>query len=87
MFFSQDELTASLRSGGSRTIAKACSDPWRYAIGLRTGAVIVYERAELRGQWLWLADAQFLVPRLAIESRRGIEVRLDSVAWHCDQGH
>lgn len=62
-------------------LTKALHDPFFYAVGLRSGETIHFERAERTGNFLILhehdADLPFPCPR-------GVQVRIDDIAWAAD---
>jgi hypothetical protein len=74
---------------GSHVLAKACVDPFDYALKLRTGEVIRFIRAEyLRPGWIWI---DFLSPDeqppghgIPFDTERGMDVRIDEIVWVMD---
>lgn len=63
---------------------------YRYALGLNSGLVLVFEGATITGNWAHLngLDKDFLpLPATDFESGRGIDIRLADIVWVADYGH
>ncbi len=74
---------------GSHALAKACQDPFDYALKLRTGEVIRFHSAEVyRPGWVHLGvfdpDQQPDKDRLPFKADRGVDVRIDDIVWVMD---
>ena len=74
---------------GSHALAKACQDPFDYAMKLRTGEVIRFHSAEVyRPGWVHLEvcdpDQQPDEDRLPFKADRGVDVRIDDIVWVMD---
>jgi len=74
---------------GSAALAKACQDPFDYAMKLRTGEVIDFTEARvLNKDWVHLEikppDEQPKANRIAYQAVRGIDVRLSDIIWVMD---
>ena len=84
-----DGLTDPARTGGSVFLAKATNDCWRYLVQLRNGTIIKFEFAELRGDFIRLADVEifgvgFEQAKDEFYFSRGVEVRLSDIALVAD---
>jgi hypothetical protein len=73
---------------GSEALAKACVDPFDYALKLRTGEVIRFERARmLDPRWIhlslgdWEQDAVKILP---YKADRGVDIRVADIVWVMD---
>ena len=74
---------------GSAALAKACQDPFDYAMKLRTGEVIDFSFAKvLNKEWVHLEikpmDEQPEANRIAYPADRGVDVRLSDIVWVMD---
>lgn len=74
---------------GSEALAKACQDPFDYAMKLRTGEVINFEFARvLNKEWVHLGikpmDEQPETGRIAYPADRGVDVRVSDIVWVMD---
>lgn len=74
---------------GSAALAKACQDPFDYAMKLRTGEVIDFSFAKvLNKEWVHLdikpMDEQPKAKRIAYPAERGMDVRLSDIVWVMD---
>ena len=74
---------------GSAALAKACQDPFDYAMKLRTGEVIYFSFAKvLNKEWVHLdikpMNEQPLANRIAYPAHRGVDVRLSDIVWVMD---
>lgn len=74
---------------GSLALAKACIDPFNYALRLRTGEVICFEYAKLiNSEWVHLVikrmEDQPKLDRIAYPAARGVDVRLSDIVWVMD---
>ena len=74
---------------GSSALAKACQDPFDYALKLRTGEVIRFHCAEVyRPGWVHLdvfgPDQQPDKNCLPFKADRGIDVRIEDIVWVMD---
>jgi len=74
-----------------RSLLKACVDPFSYALGLVDGRFIEFTEADIRGEWVNLkgqADGHGDHPldkeMWGHRFFRGLEVRLDRIAWCAD---
>lgn len=82
-----DDITAHLAGlGWPPALVKAGIDPYDYAIGLRSGAVICFREAEITDTlgWVHLCDVRSLTAAPATE--RGMDVRLVEIVWVADLG-
>ena len=73
----------------SAALAKACVDPFDYAMKLRTGEVIDFSFATiLNKEWVHLdinpMDEQPKENRIAYPAERGVDVRLSDIVWVMD---
>ncbi len=70
------------------SLLKAISDPFDYAIGLRTGLVIRFSEARIQGEWVHLLVAGTNRPvgngDDTYNWERGIDVRLTEIVWCAD---
>jgi hypothetical protein len=75
------------------SLLKACIDPFDYACGLRTGEVIVFQTAHLRGEYVTLTiyptESEPFRPhaihrRLPYPCPRGVDVRVADIVWCAD---
>jgi len=72
---------------GSKALAKACQDPFDYALRLRTGEVVLFTEAWLLNkEWVRLEVKPTQPPRqsLPYPAPRGIDVRLSDIVWVMD---
>lgn len=74
---------------GSEALAKACEDPFDYAMRLRTGEVIAFSSAQmLNEEWVHIdlkpLNEQPLENRIAYPADRGMDVRLSDIVWVMD---
>lgn len=74
---------------GSEALAKAATNPFDYAVGLRTGVVIRFESLTILGKdWVHLALGGHGRPtegkRLPYPAIRGVDVRLSDIIWAMD---
>jgi hypothetical protein len=76
---------------GSHVLAKAVSDSWTYAIGLKSGLLVHCSEVQVRGDWLMLKSIERVElpngqePLLSRFSwGRGMEVRISEVAFAAD---
>lgn len=77
---------------GSPALAKACLDPFDYAVKLRSGEVIRFHQAEWHGNgWLTLKGQEGIgieptpgSPALPFCASRGVDVRLTEILWAMD---
>lgn len=74
---------------GSKALAKACEDPFDYALKLKTGEVIYFHQASiLNKEWIHLSllpyDDQPSVGRIAYKADRGVDVRMSEIVWVMD---
>jgi hypothetical protein len=82
-------------------LEKAESDPFMYAMGLKSGRQVKFESAEVVGEWVnlrgvtWhdIYDAETQVVRYGEPRQRGkfafdrgLSVRLDAIEWVSDAG-
>jgi hypothetical protein len=74
-----------------RALTKAASDYFTYALGLRNGTVIRFSEATptAGGFWVWLKEPDILsgpgnVPSCGFSFDRGLEVRVEEIAWVAD---
>ncbi|HUE70997.1 MAG TPA: hypothetical protein VMP01_08920 [Pirellulaceae bacterium] len=75
---------------GSWVLGKAASDFWSYAIGLKTGQTIACSEITVDGEWITIRG----ITRVEAHGRRvldgefhwgrGLQVRIDQVAWCAD---
>ncbi len=81
-------------------LIKSTEDPFVYAIGLRDGSVIVYDSAEIKGEWIHLSIEEgpggpesrtgfFQTIRGSIKKKdlvlgRGVSVRISDIMWVAD---
>jgi hypothetical protein len=80
--------------GVPRPLIKATSDASDYALGLKNGTVFTFTEASIHGQWVCLEGVRsHSVPapmryaatsEMAFSFDRGVEVRLDEIAWVAD---
>lgn len=89
--------TLSVRGIGSK-LDKMDGDHWRNAVKLITGEWFVAEHCVIYGEWVLFTDiseAYGFPDEITTGSwrggyplfARGLEVRLDSIAWIVEQGH
>jgi transcriptional regulator with XRE-family HTH domain len=78
-------------AGWPWALEKATCDPFNYALGLRNGAVITFTEATLTAAgWVLIAEPKILAgPGASVYERsftfeRGMEVRVDEIAWVVD---
>lgn len=74
---------------GSHALAKACYDPFDYALKLRTGEVIRFESARLISpEWIHIEvmpiDDQPNQNRLPYPAIRGMDIRIADIVWVMD---
>jgi len=74
---------------GSAALAKACQDPFDYALKLRTGEVIDFSFATiLNSEWVNLdlkpIEDQPERNRIAYPADRGVDVRISDIVWVMD---
>jgi hypothetical protein len=75
---------------GSHALAKACSDPFDYALKLRTGEVIRFVEARIISSgWIHLDvmppdDCQPVGSNLPYPADRGVDVRIADIVWAMD---
>lgn len=78
------------RSRYPKALIKACSDEFTYALGLVSGAVIVFGSAEINGDWVHLSDIDDNFTTLANPSNycvfmdRGIDIQISHILWVVD---
>ena len=80
------------RLTGSNALAKASIDPFDYACGLRSGAVIYFESvAAVNKEWVTLTGVRAVANIGERDDftgppnfERGVEVRLDRIEWVAD---
>jgi hypothetical protein len=75
-------------------LVKACSDPFDYAMGLRTGPVIRFESATLSTDHQWIhvavqhhgydADAPDVMTGCPFTFECGVDVRVSDIMWVAD---
>lgn len=69
-------------------ISKATEDVFDYAVGLRDGTVIRFQRAVVHGPWVALYFVEFLrgpcQPPAFFTFERGLEIRLSDIVWATD---
>ena len=78
-------MTAKL----SPSLAKACEDPFDYALRLRTGEVIRFSSAVfLNDEWVYLnlmpMSQQPEENRITYKADRGVDVRISDIVWVMD---
>lgn len=78
-----------LTIAGSYVLAKANYDkPYNYAVRLKTGECFRFEGCKVEGDWVLFEEPVFIdgffIPEFRFD--RGIEVRLDQIAWIADSG-
>lgn len=74
---------------GSRALAKACFDPFDYALKLRTGEVIAFSEARIIDpEWIHIEvkpmDDQPYQNRLPYPAIRGMDIRISDIVWVMD---
>lgn len=74
---------------GSHVLAKACVDPFSYALKLRSGEIITFTEARfVNPGWVWIdfcpLDEQPTGYGIPFDTERGIDVRLDEIVWVMD---
>ena len=83
---SPDELLK--KYNGSHALAKACYDPFDYALKLRTGEVIRFESARLISpEWIHIElrpEDQIVEKRVPYIADRGIDIRIADIVWVMD---
>lgn len=79
------------RLGISGHLAKACADPFVYAIGLKNGHVIMFHAACVHPGTDWLTleilnedQQEDNEKRLGHKCPRGLSVRISEIAWCAD---
>lgn len=85
----ETEEAGLIRLLGSHALAKACMDPFDYALRLRTGEVIRFESAMvLNKEWVRLTTKPYededTYHPLAFPAPRGVEVRIADIVWVMD---
>lgn len=66
-------------------LVKAMQDPFSYAAGLRSGAVVEFTLAVRVGEWLFLErDGHEDTPVSGLMCPRGVQVRLADIVWIAD---
>lgn len=81
---SREELVAHL---GGRLYHAASGDIWHFVARLKTGELVLFERAESEpgDRFVSLMGAEFLEggPDLppTVDTERGLDVALDNIAW------
>lgn len=83
---------AKLRNlaGGSSVLAKAQFDPFRYAVRLKTGEAFKFEDAEITNGWVHFSGVGYVegfpepVREINPTLDRGIDVRIENIAWILD---
>jgi hypothetical protein len=91
-----DLIAPLVARGWPRALAKATVDPFFYAVGLRGGAIIHFESAELiddeHTEWVSLRGCPENM-RLELDHghemtfERGLEVRVADILWAADAPH
>ncbi len=72
------------------SLIKAACDPFDYVLGLCTGVVIHFHRAEILGEWATLHtgrtiyDVPGTVQTLPYPFERGMDVRISDIVWCAD---
>ena len=74
------------------SLLKACCDPFDYALGLRDGKVLFFNKASINGEWVfihlnWDGDnhqEHFNPEIFGYPMCRGIDIRLDQIIWCAD---
>jgi len=73
---------------GGGALAKACCDPFDYALKLRTGEVVRFKFATIiNADWIHLeleAEDQPTDNRIPFKADRGMDVRLSDIVWVMD---
>lgn len=68
-------------------LIKAIVDEFDYAVGLVSGEVIRFTKAETHGDWVTLGDIDLDKSKLPAQlscPERGLDVRISQIAWACD---
>lgn len=72
------------------SLLKAVDDSYAYALQLRTGSVICFERCVIHGEWVWLST-ESTANWTELPGKdwwtvmgRGIDVRLSDIVWCAD---
>jgi hypothetical protein len=77
-------------SQGSRVIVKCLIDPFYYACRLKTGESFRFEHGDINGEFIHFSGVEngegFPNPLLLLTGHfeRGLDVRLDQIAWIAD---
>jgi hypothetical protein len=71
------------------SLIKASTDPFDYALGLRTGEVIRFHTCVLGPEWVHIVTQDAYSPQpdrcaLPYPMDRGVDVRLSDIAWCAD---
>lgn len=81
-------------------LLKSVEDPYIYAMGIKTGLVIIYNSAEIDGEWVHISfekgyncEEKFgnvfntqtgYIPKSAFFFPRGISIRISDIVWIAD---
>jgi hypothetical protein len=79
----QNALNKGTRMGA---LAKACFDPFDYALKLRTGEVIRFESASLiNSEWIHISIGDLpQIDSLPYKAERGIDIQISEIVWVMD---
>ena len=73
------------------SLIKSIGDPFDYACRLRTGEIVFFEHAEVRGGWVTLFPPSvnhgpllLETEQLRIPAPRGLNVRISDIVWCAD---
>ena len=75
---------------GSEALAKACMDPYDYALRIRTGEIIFFQDATIVDKgWVHLNlhnyhDQEKNPNKLQLPGGRGIDIRISDIVWVMD---
>lgn len=85
-------LTPQLARAIPPSLLKAAQDPFTYALRLRTGEVLTFERATIYGEYATLWGSEpcgggeygFSREQLRYPCPRGLDVRIADIVWCAD---